>query len=264
MDGLELLKKQEELLQEGVPHAVVTLVESEGTARTHGKMLVLADGGIYGTVGGGAGERLAIRDAVQLLEQGKNAVRSYQLESPLSAAGKACGGSLTVFIESCPDTRPHLVMVGGGHVGLALIRAAKLAGFAVTLADTRGEQEIGQAIAAADRFLPLENFGSALAAQKLPAGAYYVVATYSHATDGEALGGVLQHTDAAYVGMIGSRRKIEALYEKLMAAGVTEKQLAAVHAPIGLALGGEAPEEIAVAILAELLMTRYGKRRGEL
>ena len=243
---------------------MVTLVETEGTARTHGKMLVLADGSIYGTVGGGAGERLAIRDAVQLLEQGKNAVRSYQLDSPLSAAGKACGGSLTVFIESCPDTRPHLVMVGGGHVGLALIRAAKLTGFAVTLADTRGEQEIGQAIAAADRFLLLENFGSALAAQKLPAGAYYVVATYSHATDGEALGGVLQHTDAAYVGMIGSRRKIEALYEKLMAAGVTEKQLAAVHAPIGLALGGEAPEEIAVAILAELLMTRYGKRRGEL
>ena len=91
-----------------------------------------------------------------------------------------------------------------------------------------------------------------------------MVATYSHATDGEALGGVLQHTDAAYVGMIGSRRKIEALYEKLMAAGVTEKQLAAVHAPIGLALGGEAPEEIAVAILAEILMTKYGKRRGEL
>ena len=216
------------------------------------------------TIGGGAGEQLARRDALSLLAEGNNAVRHYELDSPLSAEGKACGGSLTVFIESCRSARPQLIMVGGGHVGLALLRAARLAGFATTLLDTRGEDQIGSAIAAADHFIPLENFGPALAEVPLPAGAYYVVATFSHATDGEALGGVLHHRDAAYTGMIGSSRKIAAIREKLLAQGITPAQLAAVHAPIGLSLGGETPEEIAVSILAELLMTRYGKTKADL
>ena len=260
MDRLELAQKETELLEAGIPYAAVTLVESSGTARTEGKMLVLSADTIFGTIGGGAGEQLARRDALSLLAEGKNAVRHYELDSPLSAEGKACGGSLTVFIESCRSTRPQLIMVGGGHVGLALL----LAGFATTLLDTRGEDQIGSAIAAADRFIPLDNFGPALAEVPLPAGAYYVVATFSHATDGEALGGVLHHRDAAYTGMIGSSRKIAAIREKLLAQGITPAQLAAVHAPIGLSLGGETPEEIAVSILAELLMTRYGKTKADL
>ena len=197
MDRLELARKEAELLEAGTPYAAVTIVHSAGTARTEGKMLVLPDETIYGTVGGGAGEKLAIRDAVTLLAGGENAVRHYELDSPLSAAGQACGGSLTVFIESCRATRPQLIMVGGGHVGLALLRAARLAGFSTTLLDTRGEEMVAPAIKAADRFIQLENFGEALANTRLPAGAYYVVASYSHAADGEALGGVLHHTDAA-------------------------------------------------------------------
>ena len=123
MDRLELAQKEAELLEAGIPYAAVTLVESAGTARTEGKLLVLSENVIYGTIGGGAGEQLARRDALSLLAEGNNAVRHYELDSPLSAEGKACGGSLTVFIESCRSTRPQLVMVGGGHVGLALLRA---------------------------------------------------------------------------------------------------------------------------------------------
>ena len=171
MDRLELARKEAELLEAGTPYAAVTIVHSAGTARTEGKMLVLPDETIYGTVGGGAGEKLAIRDAVTLLAGGENAVRHYELDSPLSAAGQACGGSLTVFIESCRATRPQLIMVGGGHVGLALLRAARLAGFSTTLLDTRGEEMIAPAIKAADRFIQLENFGEALANTRLPAGA---------------------------------------------------------------------------------------------
>ena len=293
MDRLELAQKEAELLEAGIPYAAVTLVESSGTARTEGKMLVLSADTIFGTIGGGAGEQQAVarqeelplhedaalliarmadggmRDALSLLAEGNNAVRHYELDSPLSAEGKACGGSLTVFIESCRSTRPQLVMVGGGHVGLALLRAARLAGFATTLLDTRGEDQIGSAIAAADHFIPLENFGPALAEVPLPAGAYYVVATFSHATDGEALGGVLHHRDAA---ASAGDDQIAGIYhcadgadlDELLAQGITPAQLAAVHAPIGLSLGGETPEEIAVSILAELLMTRYGKTKADL
>ena len=154
--------------------------------------------------------------------------------------------------------------LGYRFVDTDLIIQAETGSRLQTLLDTRGEDQIGTAIAAADRFIPLENFGPALAQTKLPPHAYYVVATYSHAADGEALGGVLQHADAAYVGMIGSARKISAIREKLLAQGISPEQLAAVHAPIGLALGGETPEEIAVSILAELLMTRYGKTKADL
>ena len=101
MDRLELAKKEAELLEAGTPYAAVTIAEAANIARTEAKMLVLEDNTIYGTVGGGTGERLAIRDAAELLAEGKNAVRRYELDSPLSEAGKACGGTLTVFIESC-------------------------------------------------------------------------------------------------------------------------------------------------------------------
>ena len=84
MDRLELARKEAELLEAGAPYAAVTIVHSAGTARTEGKMLVLPDETIYGTVGGGTGEKLAIRDAVTLLAGGENAVRRYELDSPLS------------------------------------------------------------------------------------------------------------------------------------------------------------------------------------
>ena len=85
MDRLELAQKETELLEAGIPYAAVTLVESSGTARTEGKMLVLSENVIYGTIGGGAGEQLARRDALSLLAEGNNAVRHYELDSPLSA-----------------------------------------------------------------------------------------------------------------------------------------------------------------------------------
>ena len=257
MDYADLLEEQLTAAKEGRELAVATIVSSDGgTTRTSGKMLVYPDGTIKGTIGGGSVEHTCIKDSLRCLAEDHNDIKVYDYNTGSASAGASCGGKLTVFIECCKPRRPRLVMVGGGHVGTALMKAAHLAGFTITLVDTRGEGDIGESIALADRFCPVEDFRKGVAELAVAPGAFFVVATYGHAFDGEALAGALSHVDAAYFGMIGSRRKIEMLFGRLREEGVTEEQLARVHSPIGLDLGGETPEEIAVSILAELIMVK--------
>lgn len=256
-----LMLEQAESLKACRDFAVVTIVESKNLARTSGKMIVYADGAVSGTVGGGMWEHAAIRDSLACIHSGKNAVRTYNFDGELAKAGFQCAGELTVFIEVCRNDAPNLVVVGGGHVGNAVIRAAHTVGFYVTLVDTRGESEIGDSICTADRFIQVKNFENVSEAI-LPAGAYFVVSTYGHMVDGAALGGVLRRRDAKYVGMLGSRKKIASIYEKLERQGISREELNAVHAPIGLDLGGETPEEIAIAVVAELLAVKNDRRGG--
>ena len=258
MGYYELLQEQAENLKKGQDFAVVTIVKAQQLARTSGKMLVYPDGTISGTVGGGMWEKATIQDALRCLEQGENAVKTYDFGSELTAAGIHCTGMLTVFIECCRADRPQLVVVGGGHVGAAVIRAAREIGFFVTLVDTRGELEIGPSMEMADRFLPVPRFGD-VAALPLPAGAFYVVSTYGHQVDGEALYGVLQQKSPAYIGMLGSTKKVAAIFSQLEKRGISRETLERIRSPIGLDLGGETPEELAVAIVAEMLAVKNGR-----
>ena len=257
----DLLLEQSESLKAGREFAVVTIVESVNLARTSGKMVVYDDGTISGTVGGGMWEQAAIHDAKEALKDGKNAIKTYNFNSQLAQAGFSCSGQMTVFIEVCRNEALKLVVVGGGHVGNAVIRTAKAVGFHTTLVDTRGEDIIGDSIRIADRFISVESFGDVEKAD-LPAGASYVVSTYGHMVDGAALGGVLRRGDAAYVGMLGSRSKIKAIFEKLSDAGIDPEILNTVHTPIGLDLGGETPAEIALAVVAEILAVKNGRSGG--
>ena len=257
----DLLLEQSQSLKAGREFAVVTIVESVNLARTSGKMIVYPDGSISGTVGGGMWEQAAIRDARECLRSGKNAVKTYDFNSELARAGFTCDGQLTVFIEVCRNEALKLVVVGGGHVGNAVIRTARAVGFHTTLVDTRGEDVIGDSIRMADRFISVGSFADVEKAA-LPRGASYVVSTYGHMVDGAALGGVLRRGDAAYVGMLGSRQKIRAIFGKLREAGIAQAALDFVHTPIGLDLGGETPEEIALAVVAEILAVKNGRSGG--
>ena len=258
MELHELLREQVSSLQNGLDFAVVTTVEADGLARTSGKMLVYPDGTVSGTVGGGMWERAAIDDALLCIKAKKNDVKTYDFSDEMAKAGIRCQGKLRVFIEYCGNDRTQLVVVGGGHVGYAVMKAAKAVGFAVTLADTRGETEIGDAMRGADRFVKLDNFGDVSTAD-LPKDPYYVVSTYGHQVDGAALKGVLDRGDGAYVGMLGSRKKVSVIFSQLRDAGVPQAQLDRVYAPIGLDLGGETPEELAIAIVGEMLAVKYGR-----
>ncbi len=263
MEHRDLLLEQAESLKNGRDFAVITIVDAKGLARTSAKMLVYADGSTSGTVGGGMWEKSALHDARRCLETGENAVKTYDFSGELADAGIRCGGVMTVFIECCKSQRPQLVVVGGGHVGCAVIRAAKTVGFVITLVDTRSRGEIGEAIDAADRFFPVQDFAD-VATLELPASAFYLVSTYGHQVDGSALGGVLRRGDAAYIGMLGSRKKIEAIFSQLEAAGVSRSVLEEVYSPVGLDLGGETPEELAVSIVAELLAVKNNRPGGHL
>ena len=257
----DLLLEQSQSLKAGREFAVVTIVEAVNLARTSGKMVVYADGAISGTVGGGMWEQAAIHDAREALKTGTNAIKTYNFNSQLAQAGFSCSGQMTVFIEVCRNDALKLVVVGGGHVGNAVIRTAKAVGFHTTLVDTRGEDVIGDSIRMADRFIHVDSFDQVEQAD-LPAGASYVVSTYGHMVDGAALGGVLRRGDAAYVGMLGSRQKIQAIFGKLSDAGIDQAVLDTVHTPIGLDLGGETPAEIALAVVAEILAVKNGRTGG--
>ena len=258
MELHELLQEQVNCLKNGKDFAVVTTVEAEGLARTSGKMLVYPDGSVCGTVGGGMWERAAIADALICIKEQKNDVKTYDFSDEMAQAGIRCQGTLRVFIEYCSSDRTQLVIVGGGHVGYAVMKAAKAVGFAVTLVDTRGETEIGEAMRLADRFIRLDSFGD-VATADLPKNPCYVVSTYGHQVDGAALKGVLARKDGMYVGMLGSRKKVDVIFSQLRAAGIEQTQLDRVYAPIGLDLGGETPEELAVAIVGEMLAVKYGR-----
>ena len=259
----ELLQEQADSLRQGREFAVVTIIEARNLARTNGKMLVYPDGSISGTVGGGMWEKSAIHDALSCLKDGRNAVKTYDFQGKLARAGFQCDGVLTVFIECCRSDSLQLVVVGGGHVGNAVLHAAKAVGFATTLVDTRGKSEIGDSIETADRFIPVQNFGD-VASLQMPENAYYVVSTYGHMVDGEALSGVLKHPDACYIGMLGSHKKIHAVFSQLEQEGIDRAALAKIHAPIGLDLGGETPEELAVSIIAEILAIKNDRPGGYL
>ena len=254
----DLLQEQADSLRSGRDYAVVTIVEAENLARTSGKMIVYADGSISGTVGGGMWEQVAREDALEALKNGKNLVKTYTFAEEFARAGFRHDGKMTAFIEVFRDESLQLVVVGGGHVGNAVIRAAKMVGFAVTLVDTRGEETIGDSIRMADRFVKMEVFED-VEKIPLPRDPYYVVSTYGHMVDGAALGAVLRRGDAKYVGMLGGRKKISAIYEKLEAAGIPGSLLKEVHSPIGLDLGGETPEELAIAIVAEIMAVKNGR-----
>lgn len=257
----DLMQEQADQLKAGRKFAVVTIVESSDLARTSGKMIVYPDGQISGTVGGGIWEKASIQDALECLKSGKNAVKTYNFSTEFAKAGFQCGGEMTAFIEVCRNDALQLVVVGGGHVGNAVIQAAQTVGFRVILVDTRGEHEIGDSIRRADQFLRVEAFGD-VADIPLPSGAYYVVSTFGHMVDGAALGGVLSRGDAAYIGMLGSRKKVSAIFGNLIEQGVQADELNRIHSPIGLDLGGETPEEIAVAVVAEILAVKNGRSGG--
>lgn len=261
MQNLKIIREQLRAFEENLPYALVTIVDSEGGTRTRGKMIVHETGEIIGSIGGGTVEALAIRDARAFLAAGTSGLKSYDLNTEATKAGHACGGAMQVLIETF-GTRSTLVLSGAGHINMALMPLAKRLGFRIILLDNRPEEKIAEAIAMADKFIPVTNFEEGLKALEVAPGAFYVLAGPNHDCDGAALAGALTR-EGKYVGMIGSPLKKNNIFAKLRDRGYTEEQLASVHCPIGLNVGNERPEEIAIGIIAEILMVKNGKGRPE-
>jgi xanthine dehydrogenase accessory factor len=242
---------------EGERVAMATLVRVEGsTPRELGsKMLVFADRQIAGTIGGGAMEGAVIDAALEALAEGKPRLLRYELRDPAEGDLGICGGEAEVFIDVIAP-RPTLLVVGGGHVAMPVAEFGHQCGFRVVVLDDRAEM-ISQ-----DRFPHAAEriageIASKLREMPLSPQWYVVIVTRGHAYDQEALRTVVG-SQAAYVGMIGSRRKVRTTFDRLMADGVPASLLERVHSPIGLDIGAQTPAEIAVSILAEIIWLRKG------
>lgn len=257
MTQQEILAEQLRAQEAHRNYATVTIIGAKGsTPRSSGKMLVYDNGASFGTIGGGRVERLAAEDAVKCIAEGKNACKEYLLTEDPGGIGMACGGDVSVFIEVCLS-KPRLIQCGAGHVGGALIRLAKFCGFDVTLLDTRPVEYIQDKIDLADSFVHAEDFYKGTLELPAAPGAYYVIATFGHAGDREALEAALQKK-AAYIGMVGSQKKVGELFDYLRGKGFSQQELDAVYTPIGLDIGSETPEEIALAIMAEIMLVKNG------
>lgn len=236
--------------------AMATVVSAVGSTprETTARMLVLADGSTVGTIGGGKFESLVAADAKKLLEDhGLPFTRDYAfVPTGENAFGAVCGGTATVLLEIV-EKAPRLLVVGGGHCGRALARAAAFSGYEVTVADEREEQLDPEAFPPGARLVHVKDDYSDL---PLPEPTDFVaIVSRGHVTDGLAFRRV-RGVPLAYLGMMGSRAKRKALFDEMRAEGFTEEELRRAKCPIGLDIGAESPEEIAIAIVAELIANR--------
>jgi len=260
-----------EQLQERGRLALATVVEVKGSgpSRVGRRFLLFEDGTFSGTIGGGPFEALVVADAAALFrEEGPDRLikwydffeREIPSGSDREATNMICGGSARVYVELL-KAAPSLLILGGGHVGLALARLAPALGYDVTVADDRGEYSAPERFPANVRAFQTNRHYD-LPSEALRAGRDRYVAIVSRCweTDLAALRPWLsaEAPPAKYVGLIGSARKVRGVFEKLRGEGVSEERLRRVHAPIGVAVGAVTPEEIAVSILAEMTAARRG------
>ena len=238
-----------ELERAGARAAIVTVVRATGsTPREPGaRMIVHADGATEGTVGGGRVEHEAIAAAKRALDDGRPAFIEFELTAEL---GMCCGGRVALFVEPLVVS-PPLLIFGAGHVGTALCRMAAAAGFAVHVIDDRDELRVPARLATAralhddvtDPDLPFAD------------DAFVMITTHDHTLDQRLLERALKRPHR-WIGVIGSRRKAELTRQRLAAKDFPPDAIARVRIPVGLRIGAETPEEIAVSILAELIAAR--------
>jgi xanthine dehydrogenase accessory factor len=235
--------------------ALCTVVKSEGSTPRHvgSKMLVYPDGHIQGTVGGGGLELRVLDEARMSLADGRVRLLQYTLTDPARGDPGVCGGKVEVFVEPLLPA-PTLLIIGAGHVGKAVAHLAKWLEFRVVVSDDRPELCNPEAIPDADAF-QICTMADLPRQLKIDGRTYIVLTTRGSSVDVDGLPALLR-TQAAYIGVIGSRRRWETTVRELGGRGIPPEDFARVHSPMGLELQAETPQEIAVSILAEVLMLR--------
>ena len=252
-----------ELEQRNEAGALCTIVRSQGSTPRHtaSKMLVYADGQTLGSVGGGELENRVLAAARQALEDGKARMLNYSMADPENGDPGICGGQVEVYVEPILP-RPGLLVIGVGHVGKAVAHLAHWLGFYVMVSDDRPELCTRELIPEADAFYPV---AMAELPEQIKIDRWTAVVLTTRGSDVDVVGlPALLNTQAVYLGVIGSRRRWETTRRRLVEQGITPEQLGRVRSPIGLELNAETPEEIAVSILAEILMLRHGGHGGEM
>ncbi|OAS82709.1 MULTISPECIES: XdhC family protein [Metabacillus] len=246
-----LMEKVAKLTRQNDTFALAMIIESKGSTPSHvGKMIVYRDGTIEGTVGGGLAEHYIIEESVKALEKGQSKIVEYKLNKHAKDGIQMnCGGTLRVFIEVY-TSRPELVLAGAGHLGYALAKLADFLEYPYCIVDDRIGYCTKERFPNASNLFVNEDIGEAMLAANLNEKSYVVIVTKDR--DDIALKMALQFP-IAYIGMVASKRKVINIFEKLKSEGVTQEQLEQIHSPIGLEIGSETTEEIAISIIGEII-----------
>ena len=253
---MDIYEQIVELRRQGRRGAVATIVNVRGSIPSFrtAKMLVRDDGSIVGTIGGGCVEADVWQAAREVMESEKPRTLKFDLnQDPKYDTGLVCGGTLEIFVE--PILPPALLYVfGAGHVAFNVSDTAAKSGFDVIVTDDRSSYATKERFPAAREVHALD-FDEAMQKLDPNESSFIVIVTRGHRDDMRILRWAVQ-TRARYVGMIGSRRKVIEIFKALQKEGLPAHLFDRVHAPVGLDIGAITPEEIAVAITAELIAVR--------
>ena len=252
---MDLFEEIVKMRRAGRRAALATIVHTNGSIPSYesSRMLVRDDGSIAGTIGGGCVEAEVWAAAKEVMQKEAPRKMVFNLNNEASYDnGLICGGTLEVFVEPILP-QPMLYLFGGGHVSMAVAKAASAAGFGIGVVDDR------EAFTNKERFPMAQEIYTSYeeAFEKIHpnVASYLVIVTRGHKEDMRVLAWAVR-TEARYVGMIGSKRKVLSVYKALENAGYKAEEFERVYAPMGLEIGALSPEEIAVSIAAELVAVR--------
>ena len=252
---MDLFEEIVRMRKAGMRGALATIVHTNGSIPSYesSRMLVRDDGSIVGTIGGGCVEADVWAAAKEAMEKETPRKMVFTLNNEASYDhGLICGGTLEVFVEPILP-QPVAYIFGGGHVSMALAKSASAAGFGIVVIDDREQFANKERFPMAQELYP--SYEDAFARLAPNAASYLVIVTRGHRDDMRVLAWAVR-TQARYIGMIGSRRKVISVYQALENEGYAREEFARVYAPMGLEIGALSPEEIAISITAELVAVR--------
>jgi len=240
----------------GTTAVLCIVTKTQGSTPRHAgsKMIVYPDGSIIGTVGGGEIESLCIAEAINLIENGNTNMLNYKLVDPEKGDPGICGGEVDVYLEVI-GKKPKILIIGAGHVGKQLSFLANWLGFSVIVVDDREELISENNLPYASyRFANMEKFFE-IYPEFETLKLFVVMTTRSLEIDVKYLPEILK-LDPQYIGVIGSKKRWIKTTELLLNDGIVETEIEKIFSPVGLDLKSETPEEIALSIMAEILMVK--------
>ena len=237
---------------------MVTVVNSrriDNGVKLGAKLLIRADGASHGSLGSEELDRVACEQAAETVEAGEPRLQQY-LPDGAPATRRSRAHVQLLFEPLLPPDR--LLVIGAGHIAVPLHEIGKILGFEVIVVDDREDYATAERFPHADEVhcIPFRTVPAQLAIDRTT---YLVLVTRAHEHDEEVLRQVAD-SPAPYIGMIGSKRRVLTVYRRLLEEGITPEQLGRVYAPVGLAINARTPQEIAVAVMAEIVSV---KRHGE-
>jgi xanthine dehydrogenase accessory factor len=248
-----------QIRRQGLRAALATIVARKGSTprKDAAKMLIYEDGRHTGTIGGGCTEAEVIREALASIRSGRPQLLKFDLTGDdAEDGGLICGGTMEGYVEPIlPD--PNLIIFGAGHVARCVSEIAHTVGFRVIVVDDRikyaNRERFPHAAA-----LHVESWDEVFKQLMVNESSYLLIVTRGHDHDLKCLRFALK-SSAKYIGLMGSQRKIRLFNETLEKEGVDPARFTRVHAPVGIEIGSETPEEIAVSITAQLIKVRKGE-----